>query len=206
MRPRLVGLGLAASCVVLLADQASKLWILDILRLPDLGRINLLPVLSLTMVWNQGVTFGMFKADGRWGALLLAAVAACIVVALGLWLRRAETRLVAIALGAIAGGAIGNVIDRIRFGAVVDFIHLHVDGWSWYVFNVADAAIVCGVAALVLDGLRPHKPAAPSSAAPPNAAPSSAAPFGAAPSSAAPSNAARPGDPDPAARAPLRER
>jgi signal peptidase II len=78
-----------------------------------------------------------------------------VVVALGFWLRRAESRVVAVAIGAIAGGAIGNVIDRVRFGAVVDFIHAHVEtGWgdfSWYVFNVADAAIVCGVAALILD-------------------------------------------------------
>jgi signal peptidase II len=71
------------------------------------------------------------------------------------WLRRAERALVAGAIGAIAGGAIGNVIDRLRFGAVVDFIHAHAWGWSWYVFNVADAAIVCGVAALLLDGMRP---------------------------------------------------
>jgi signal peptidase II len=153
VKHRLVWLGLIALAVVLVADQASKWWILEGLRLPDIGRIDLLPVLSFTMVWNQGVTFGMFKAGGQWGPLLLAAVAAVIVAALGVWLRRAETRLVAISLGAIAGGAVGNVVDRIRFGAVVDFIHLHVDGWSWYVFNVADAAIVCGVAALVLDGL-----------------------------------------------------
>ena len=62
----------------------------------------------------------------------------------------------AIALGAIVGGAISNVIDRLRFGAVVDFIHAHIGSWSWYVFNLADAAIVCGVAALVLDGLLPR--------------------------------------------------
>ena len=87
---------------------------------------------------------------------MLGAVAVAIVAGLVLWLRRAETRLVAISLGAIAGGAAGNVLDRLRFGAVVDFIHLHAGGWSWYVFNVADAAIVCGVAALVLDGMLPR--------------------------------------------------
>jgi len=78
-----------------------------------------------------------------------------VVIALGFWLRRAESRVMAVAIGAIAGGAIGNVIDRVRFGAVVDFIHAHVDTrWgdiSWYVFNVADAAIVCGIAALVVE-------------------------------------------------------
>jgi signal peptidase II len=156
MKSRLVPLGLLSLVVVLIADQLSKWWIVDMLRLQEIGRIDLLPMLSLTMVWNQGVTFGMFKADSQMGALLLAAVAALIVVALGVWMRRAESRLVVVALGAIAGGAVGNVVDRIRFGAVVDFIHFHVAGWSWYVFNVADAAIVCGVAALVLDGLRPR--------------------------------------------------
>ena len=157
MSRRLPALGLAALAVVFAADQASKAWVLDGLRLPELGRVDLLPGVSLTMVWNQGVTFGLFKADGRWGALLLVAVAVAIVAALAVWLRRAETAWVAVALGAIAGGAVGNVLDRLRYGAVVDFIHLHVGDWSWYVFNVADAAIVCGVAALVLDGLRPRR-------------------------------------------------
>ena len=142
--------------VVLAADQASKWWILEGLHLPQLGRVDLLPVLSLTMVWNPGVTFGLFKAAGSAGAFMLVGVAVVIVAALALWLRRAESRLVALSLGAIAGGAIGNVLDRLRFGAVVDFIHVHVGGWSWYVFNVADAAIVCGVGALVLDGLLPR--------------------------------------------------
>jgi lipoprotein signal peptidase len=161
-RNRLTLLGVAAGLIVFAADQASKLWILQGLHLPELGRVDLLPVLSLTMVWNQGVTFGMFKASGAWGPLLLSGVAFAIVAALAVWLWRAETRLVAIALGAIAGGALGNVLDRLRFDAVVDFIYFHVGGWSWYVFNVADAAIVCGVAALVLDGLRPRPAPAPS--------------------------------------------
>ena len=157
MRRQFILLGMLALALVLAADQASKWWILDGLRLPELGRVDLLPVLSFTMVWNQGVTFGLFRAGGAWGPLLLAGVAVAIVAALGVWLARAESRLVATSLGAIAGGAVGNVADRMRFGAVVDFIHLHAGGWSWYVFNVADAAIVCGVAALVLDGLRTRK-------------------------------------------------
>ncbi len=156
-RNRLTGMGLVALALVLAADQASKLWILEGLRLPQLGRVDLLPVLSFTMVWNPGVTFGLFRADGVWGPLLLVGVAVAIVAALAVWLRRAESMLVAVSLGAIAGGAVGNVIDRLRFGAVVDFIHVHAGGWSWYVFNVADAAIVCGVGALVLDGLLPGR-------------------------------------------------
>lgn len=153
--------GAAAALAVLVLDQLSKWWVLNVLHLPDLGSVALLPMLNLTMVWNQGVTFGLFHQVGAAGPWLLAGIALAVVGALGMWLRRAETRLVAIALGAIAGGAVGNVIDRVRFGAVVDFIHAHVtlggQEWSWYVFNVADAAIVCGVGALLLDGLRPAR-------------------------------------------------
>ena len=149
--------GIAFAALVLAADQASKWWILHPFNLPERGTVPILPVLNFTMVWNGGVTFGLFHQDGATGPWVLAAIALAVVVALAMWLRRAETRLVAIALGAIAGGAIGNVIDRLRFGAVVDFIHAHAWGWSWYVFNVADAAIVCGVAALILDGFRPTR-------------------------------------------------
>ena len=162
-RNHLTALGLLAVLVVLAADQASKWWILNVIHLPDIGQIVLLPVLNFTMVWNRGVTFGLLNGFGQWSSLALAAVALGVVAALGVWLRRAESRLVAIALGAIAGGAISNVVDRLRFGAVVDFIHAHLGDWSWYVFNGADAAIVCGVAALVLDSLLPHSRAARSS-------------------------------------------
>jgi len=153
-RPNFVPLGLIAGLIVLAVDQASKWWVLNVLDLPELRQVVLLPVLNLTMVWNRGVTFGLLNGLGAWGHVLLAIVSLAVVAALGIWLRRAESAVVAIAVGAIAGGAIGNVIDRVRFGAVVDFIHAHVDSpWgdlSWYVFNVADAAIVCGVAALII--------------------------------------------------------
>lgn len=149
--------GALAALLVLLADQVSKWWVVEVFQLPERGSVALLPMLNLTMVWNQGVTFGLFHQDGALGPWILAGVALAVVVALGFWLRRAETVPVALALGAIAGGAVGNVLDRVRFGAVVDFIHAHAFGWSWYVFNVADAAIVCGVAVLMLDGLRPAR-------------------------------------------------
>lgn len=154
-RPNFVPLGLIAGLIVLAADQASKWWVLNVLDLPELRQVVLLPVLNLTMVWNRGVTFGLLNGLGAWGHVLLAILSLAVVGALGIWLRRAESAVVAVAIGAIAGGAIGNVIDRVRFGAVVDFIHAHVDSpWgelSWYVFNVADAAIVCGVAALIIN-------------------------------------------------------
>jgi lipoprotein signal peptidase len=154
---RLTALGVGCALIVLAADQASKYWILHGLDLPSLGSIALLPVLNLTFVENRGVTFGLlgnFGAAGAWG---LAIIALAVVVALGLWLRNATSVRVAVALGAIAGGAVGNVIDRLRYGWVVDFIHAHAFGWNWYVFNVADASIVCGVAALVLDSLLERK-------------------------------------------------
>ena len=155
IRRKLMPLGLFAALLVLAADQLSKWWVVNRLDLPELRQIVLLPVLNLTMVQNRGVTFGLLNGLGAWGHYILAVIALAVVIALGFWLRRAETGLVAVAIGAIAGGAIGNVIDRLRFGWVVDFIHAHIDtrwgDFSWYVFNLADAAIVCGVAALILD-------------------------------------------------------
>jgi len=159
---RHVGLGALMAAIVLVADQASKYWVVNGLDLPERGSVMLLPVLNLTMVRNYGITFGLFNGDGGgMGSIILGVLALAVVTALGLWLRRAESKLVAAALGAIIGGAIGNVVDRVRFGFVVDFIHAHAWGWSWYVFNVADAAIVCGVAALLLDGMRTRRPDKP---------------------------------------------
>ena len=150
----MIRFGVAAAAIVLAADQASKAWVLYGLHLPELGQVAVLPFFSLTYVENRGVTFGLLTQSGPAGAWILAAVALAVVFALGLWLRRAETVRAALALGAIGGGAIGNVLDRLRFGFVVDFLHAHAFGWSWYVFNVADAAIVCGVGVLFLDGMR----------------------------------------------------
>ena len=150
--------GLIAALVVLVADQGSKAWILYVLDLPNLITINVLPVLDLTMVWNRGVTFGMFNGMGAVGPIILTGVAVFVVIALLLWLRKAENLIVAIALGSIAGGAIGNVIDRLRFGAVVDFLHMHLRSLDFpYIFNVGDSAICCGVAVLLLDSMRPHR-------------------------------------------------
>jgi lipoprotein signal peptidase len=162
----MIRLGLIVALVTLVADQASKWWILDGLRLPERVNVPLLGGetvgLDLTMVWNRGVTFGLLSGDGAWHHVLLAVMALAIAAFLLRWMAKAETKLVAIALGGVIGGAVGNVIDRVRFGAVVDFIDFHVGGWHWYVFNVADAAIVCGVIALVADSLlRPAPKAQP---------------------------------------------
>lgn len=161
--PRMMRLGWAVAALTLGLDQLSKWWVLEVVDLDHVRQIRLAPILSLTMVWNQGVTFGLLSGFGDWGYLVLTSISLAVVVALAVWLRRAESWLVSLAIGGIVGGAIGNVIDRLRFGAVVDFIHAHIDTpWgplSWYVFNVADAAIVCGVAALIIDSQWPRKAA-----------------------------------------------
>ena len=151
--PRLRGFGIGMALAILVADQLSKWWVLEVFDLPARVSVPVLSWLNLTMVWNRGITFGLLSSDSTWGAVLLAGVALAVVAALAVWLWQAERAAVALALGAVAGGAVGNVIDRVRFGAVVDFVHAHAWGWSWYVFNVADAAIVCGVAVLVLDSV-----------------------------------------------------
>ncbi len=159
-RNRLSVVGVLVGLAVFAADQGSKYWVLHILDLPQRGNVSVLPVLDLTMVWNRGVTFGLLDAGGGWSAAILAAVALAIVAGLGVWLRRTDSLPTALAIGAIAGGAVGNVTDRLRYGAVVDFIRAHAFGWSWYVFNVGDAAIVCGVIALALlsGATRPGRP------------------------------------------------
>lgn len=161
--------GLILAALILVVDQTSKYYMVEILRLPEVRHIPLLALgpfgFDLTMVWNRGVTFGMLAGDQAWTQFALGALALLIAGFLLRWMARAENRLTALALGAVIGGAVGNVIDRLRFGAVADFLDAHAWGWHWYVFNVADAAIVLGVLALVADALfRPSgsgKPAEP---------------------------------------------
>lgn len=151
-RLALIGFGLAVLVIAL--DQASKLWVLHGLGFMEGGagtRINVLdPWFNLTMVWNRGVSFGLFAAESLWMRLLLIGFSLIIAGVIAFWLTRAERLLQALAFGLIIGGAIGNVIDRVAYGAVADF--LDFSGLYFpYVFNVADAAISTGVAALILD-------------------------------------------------------
>ena len=151
--------GVALALVVLAADQTSKYAILHVLNLPERGVVPVLPpALDFAMVWNHGVTFGLLQAGRGVGQVVLAGVAIAVIVGLLVWLRRAESALTAVAIGAIAGGALGNVADRARLGMVVDFIHVHWRGWDPFpfVFNVGDSAIVLGVAALLLEGVLPQ--------------------------------------------------
>lgn len=156
MNQRLAGFVLAA--VVLAADQASKYWVLHGLHLQDGHFLVLLPVLNFVLVWNHGVTFGLFSGPGAFNWIILALLALAVVAALGTWLWRTDNLFKMLAIGAIMGGAVGNVIDRLRFGAVVDFIQAHLGAYAFYVFNVGDSAIVCGVIALMAESLLRRDP------------------------------------------------
>jgi signal peptidase II len=153
--------GLVLAAAILVADQASKWFMLEVLDMPEVRHIPLLALgpfgFDLTMVWNRGVTFGLLQGEEPWHAWALAGLAAIIVGFLLRWMARADSLRVGLSLGAIIGGAVGNMIDRFRFGAVADFFDAHAFGWHWYVFNVADAAIVAGVAVLAFDALFPPK-------------------------------------------------
>jgi lipoprotein signal peptidase len=136
-------------------DQATKAWALDALWPPYSEGITLLPVLDLRLGFNTGVTFGMFAESAAGAAWLLVLIKLGVVAFLGHWLWRSTLRLESAALGLIIGGAMGNIADRLRLGAVVDFIDAHYAGWHWPTFNMADVAIVCGVTTLILVSLRP---------------------------------------------------
>jgi signal peptidase II len=150
-RSQALGFGFLTAIVILALDQITKWWIVGKVMDPPRA-IEVTPFFNLVMVWNRGITFGLF-GDAQWGRWAFAALALGIVVVLITWLMRAARRWVAGALGLIIGGAIGNVIDRVRWGAVADFLDFHVAGWHWPAFNVADSAIVVGVGLLLLDAL-----------------------------------------------------
>lgn len=140
-------LGVVTAFAVLALDQFSKWLVLDVARVPE-HMIEVTPFFNLVMVWNTGVSFGMFAGMHEHQALALTLLTSLIALGLCIWLWRARELFMAFALGLIIGGAVGNIIDRVRFGAVADFLDFHAFGWHWPAFNVADAAIVVGVALL----------------------------------------------------------
>jgi signal peptidase II len=147
--------GILAAVATALMDQLVKLWLVFGFDLPAKGPVHLTPFLDLVMAWNTGISYGLFQHQGPLGQWILLAVKAIAVALLVLWLARARTQTAAVSLGLIIGGAIGNGIDRLTYGAVADFVLFHVEiaGWSfkWYVFNLADTAIVAGVAGLLYE-------------------------------------------------------
>jgi signal peptidase II len=152
-----VRLGLVAAALTAALDQASKMWLLLGYDLAAKGRVAVAPFVDLVLTWNFGISYGLLQQDTQLGRWILVAVKVGAVVLLSVWLLRARSRLTALSLGLIIGGALGNGIDRVVHGAVADFVLLHVTtatfSFHWYVFNLADAAIVAGVAGLLYESL-----------------------------------------------------
>ena len=143
-------LGFLLAVVIAVADQATKVWALDGWFDPP-RVIEVTSFFNLVAVWNTGVSFGFLAGYSDWMPLALSAFAVAVTIGLAIWLWRSEGRVLAIGLGLVIGGAIGNVVDRLRFGAVVDFIDLHAAGYHWPAFNLADSAITIGVGLLLID-------------------------------------------------------
>ena len=147
--------GILTALVTLAADQASKLRLLNVFELARRGAVRVTPFFDLVLAWNIGISFGWLQNDSQAAQLALMAVKGIAVVALAIWMARSHTMLATVALGLIIGGALGNGIDRLAYGAVVDFALFHIEiagkTYNWYVFNLADVAIVAGVAALLYD-------------------------------------------------------
>ena len=146
------GRGAWVTAMVLLADQLHKWVMLELVNIDARPPIEVMPFFNLVMVWNPGVSFGLFGDHEGERALFLILLALVIVVALAVWLWRCADGLIATALALVIGGALGNVIDRVRFGAVADFFDFHAYGWHYPAFNIADAAIFIGVCLLLYDG------------------------------------------------------
>jgi signal peptidase II len=151
---KLGGAAFALAAAILVADQAVKHWILQVLQLQEGQTVQLFGPFHLTGVWNQGVSFGLLKANHdlvRWALALFSVVVSLVLAS---WVRKTSRPLFAVAVGLVMGGAIGNVIDRIRFGAVADFIDISRLFYFPWVFNVADSAITVGIVLLLIDMLR----------------------------------------------------
>ncbi|MGB7256668.1 MAG: signal peptidase II [Pseudolabrys sp.] len=149
--------GLAVAVIACVIDQASKYYLVSIFQLGARGRVQLVPYVDLVLTHNTGISYSLLQNQGPLGQGLLMAFKVLAVLVLWVWLARSTSRLSALALGLIVGGAVGNAIDWFSYGAVVDFVYFHVNtaSWSfnWYVFNLADVAIVAGVIGLLYESL-----------------------------------------------------
>lgn len=144
--------GLTVAFATMLVDQAHKVWMISVYDIAARKRVVVTPFLDLVYVLNTGISYSLLSMEGPVGQAILATFSLLAATGLAVWLARGiETRLLAVSVGLIMGGAIGNGIDRVRLGGVADFFSAHAFGFYWYVFNLADVAIVAGVAGLLYD-------------------------------------------------------
>ena len=146
--------GAALAIATAVCDQLHKAWMITIFGDTQRPKITVTPFFDLVLVWNPGISYGLFKQNSDAGRWVLIGFAVAAAIALTYWLAQLQTRLAAASVGLIIGGALGNAIDRVRYGAVADFFSFHVSGFNWYVFNLADVAIVAGVAGLLYDSFK----------------------------------------------------
>jgi signal peptidase II len=155
---RLSPLGLSVAILVVAVDQLHKSWMLAVYEIQKKGEVAITPFLDLVFVKNPGISYGLFAMDNPRWQWLWASFAGLAIVAMAVWLARGvTTKLVAAGLGLVMGGAASNAVDRLAIGGVADFFRLHAFGYQWYVFNLADAAIVAGVIGLLYDSLGPSR-------------------------------------------------
>ena len=151
--------GLVAAALALFADQGSKFGLLygaGFLHMIPGQSIAVLPFFNLVMVWNPGVSYGLFAASSAFGTAILVLVSLAAVIGLGYWLWGMTSLSLAVGVGLVIGGALGNLIDRLVYGRVADFFHFYGFGYDWYVFNVADIAITLGAVAIIYEVVKPQ--------------------------------------------------
>ena len=154
---RLSAFGFAVAATACALDQLSKIWVLQAYDLGAKGVVKIAPFIDLVLTWNTGISYGWFQQEGPFGQGVLLALKAVAVALLWIWLARSSSRFAGLSLGLIIGGAVGNALDRLSYGAVADFVLLHAQiggqRYDWYVFNLADVAIVAGVIGLLYESL-----------------------------------------------------
>ncbi len=140
-----------AALIAFTLDRLSKWWFIDIYELPSKGVVEILPIFDVVMIWNRGVSFGFLSASSDMGRWALVALNVVIVTVLVFWLKSAKDKLLAGSIGLVIGGALGNIYDRVKFGAVADFFQFHWENWYFAVFNVADSFIFVGAVLLIFN-------------------------------------------------------
>lgn len=154
---RYLRLGSIMAALAFVADQGHKWWMLNVFGITENDVVVVTPFFDLVLLWNKGISYGLFQQESAAGQWALLAVTMVIVAIMVRWLFTADNPVVAIAIGLVIGGALGNATDRVIYGAVADFISLHAFGYRWYVFNIADVAIVAGMVLLLYDSFMGNK-------------------------------------------------